>query len=195
MPLRAGICTSGTLGIATMQAPIVAPGESRALAGLMKPTSASGEEPLSMTAPASSAKPAVPAVRHLLETSLYVRDPARTQEFYQRLFGFPLAFADARLSVLALPGPAVLLLFRKDAHARPSETPGGAIPGHGGSGQLHLCFAIEAADLAPWEGRLAALAIPVESRVRWPRGSESLYFRDPDEHLIELATPGLWPNY
>ena len=22
-----------------------------------------------------------------------------------------------------------------------------------------------------------------------------VYFRDPDGHLVELATPGLWPNY
>ena len=26
-------------------------------------------------------------------------------------------------------------------------------------------------------------------------GGESLYFRDPDGHLLELVTPGLWPNY
>ena len=31
--------------------------------------------------------------------------------------------------------------------------------------------------------------------MKWPRGGESLYFRDPDGHLVELATPGLWANY
>ena len=30
---------------------------------------------------------------------------------------------------------------------------------------------------------------------KWPRGGESVYFRDPDGHLLELATPGLWPGY
>ncbi|MFN0129142.1 MAG: hypothetical protein ACKV19_20930 [Verrucomicrobiales bacterium] len=34
--------------------------------------------------------------------------------------------------------------------------------------------------------------IPVESRIRWPGGATSLYFRDPDGHAVELATPGLW---
>ncbi|MDA8051261.1 MAG: VOC family protein [Rhodospirillales bacterium] len=146
-----------------------------------------------MTASAPPGKP--PLVRHLLETSLYVEDPARAQEFYQRLFGFPLAFADQRLSALALPGPAVLLLFRRDAFTKPGRTPGGLVPAHGGAGHLHLCFAIDAADLAVWQERLTTLGVPIESRVHWPRGSESLYFRDPDNHLLELATPGLWPDY
>jgi catechol 2,3-dioxygenase-like lactoylglutathione lyase family enzyme len=35
----------------------------------------------------------------------------------------------------------------------------------------------------------------VESRVTWLRGGTSLYFRDPDGHSLEVATPGLWPNY
>jgi catechol 2,3-dioxygenase-like lactoylglutathione lyase family enzyme len=31
--------------------------------------------------------------------------------------------------------------------------------------------------------------------MEWPRGGTSLYFRDPDGHLVELATPGLWSIY
>lgn len=27
------------------------------------------------------------------------------------------------------------------------------------------------------------------------RGGCSVYFRDPDGHLLELATPGVWINY
>ena len=25
--------------------------------------------------------------------------------------------------------------------------------------------------------------------------AESIYFRDPDAHLLELVTPGIWANY
>ena len=53
--------------------------------------------------------------------------------------------------------------------------------------------AVAAADLPAWEARLAAQGVPIEGRTQWPRGSTSIYFRDPDGHLLELATPGLWP--
>ena len=35
----------------------------------------------------------------------------------------------------------------------------------------------------------------LEGRTEWPRGGVSVYFRDPDGHLLELATPGLWEGY
>jgi catechol 2,3-dioxygenase-like lactoylglutathione lyase family enzyme len=51
-------------------------------------------------------------------------------------------------------------------------------------------------ELAAWEQRLKAEDIAIEGRTKWPRGGESIYFRDPEDgHLLELATPGLWPGY
>jgi catechol 2,3-dioxygenase-like lactoylglutathione lyase family enzyme len=29
----------------------------------------------------------------------------------------------------------------------------------------------------------------------WDRGGRSLFFHDPDGHLLELVTPGIWPEY
>ena len=73
--------------------------------------------------------------------------------------------------------------------------PGGTIPPHDGSGPLHVAFAIGAEELFQWEERLRDRAIAIEGRTDWPRGGRSIYFRDPDGHLLELATPGLWRNY
>jgi catechol 2,3-dioxygenase-like lactoylglutathione lyase family enzyme len=60
---------------------------------------------------------------------------------------------------------------------------------------VHYALAIAAADLPAWEARLAAKGVPIEGRTDWPRGGRSVYFRDPDGHLGELATPGIWPIY
>ena len=134
----------------------------------------------------------MPAVSGVLETSLYVDDIARSQAFYQRLFGFAVLFADDRLCALNVANRQVLLLFRKGGTTEPILTPGGIIPPNDGDGQLHFAFAIAAAELPAWESWLAAQGVPIDSTVRWERGGTSLYFSDPDEHLVELATPGIW---
>lgn len=135
-----------------------------------------------------------PRVSCVLETSLYVADLERAREFYQRVFGFEPFMCDSRMCALGVPGEQVLLLFRHGMTDEPAPAPGGFIPPHHGQGALHLCFAIPYGELAAWETHLRAHDIPVESRLRWPRGGTSLYFRDPDGHSLEVATPGLWPN-
>jgi catechol 2,3-dioxygenase-like lactoylglutathione lyase family enzyme len=42
---------------------------------------------------------------------------------------------------------------------------------------------------------LTAAGVSLEGRTEWPRGGVSVYFRDPDDHLLEIATPGLWGGY
>lgn len=92
-------------------------------------------------------------------------------------------------------GRGVLLLFVRGGTLEPVETPGGTIPPHDGSGPFHVAFAIHETQLAPWKAHLSVHGVPIESTTDWPRGGQSLYFRDPDGHLLELATPGLWKGY
>jgi catechol 2,3-dioxygenase-like lactoylglutathione lyase family enzyme len=136
----------------------------------------------------------MPEIRGVLETSLYVSELERSRSFYTRLFGFRVMHQDQRFCALEVCGRHVLLLFHKDENGA-VETPGGLIPSHSGRGSLHLAFAIGRDDLDAWDRRLDQQEIPIESRVTWPRGGKSLYFRDPDDHLIELVTPGVWPMY
>lgn len=136
-----------------------------------------------------------PEIQGFLESALYVADLAAARDFYQRLLGASTLLEGDRLVALALPGPGVLLLFRRGASEEALATPGGMVPGHGASGVQHVAFAITQESVAGWRAHLQALAITVESEVHWPRGGTSLYLRDPDGHSIELATPGLWATY
>jgi catechol 2,3-dioxygenase-like lactoylglutathione lyase family enzyme len=136
-----------------------------------------------------------PRLQGVLETSLYVSDLERSRAFYTGLFSFPILLQDDRFCALGVSGRQLLLLFRKDASVAPVATPGGTIPSHGGQGQLHLAFAIGRDEFDAWERWLQSHGMPVESTVGWKRGGKSLYFRDPDGHLLELATPGVWAIY
>lgn len=138
---------------------------------------------------------AVPRLSHILETALYVADLDISGAFYQRILGGEPFLRDARMCALGLAGGGVLLLFVRGGSAEPSTTPAGTIPAHDGHGTLHVAFAIPKGELAAWEAHLAAQDVPIESRITWPRGGTSLYFRDPDGHSVEVATPGLWPNF
>jgi len=137
----------------------------------------------------------MPRITGVVETCIHVEDVARSARFYESLFGFPLLAADDRFCAFDVAGRDVLILFRRGGTLDPVYLPGGVIPPHGGSGDLHFALGILAEDLSAWEKKLGEAGIQIESRVKWARGGESLYFRDPDNHLVELATPGIWPNY
>jgi catechol 2,3-dioxygenase-like lactoylglutathione lyase family enzyme len=137
----------------------------------------------------------MPALSAILETVLYVDDLDRAAAFYETVMGLPVLHADGRMRAYDVARRGTLLLFVRGGTLDPVETPGGTIPPHDGSGPLHVAFAIEKAELPEWEAHLAGHAVVVESSTDWPRGARSIYFRDPDGHLLELATPGLWQGY
>jgi catechol-2,3-dioxygenase len=130
----------------------------------------------------------MPLVNGLLETSLYVDDLPRAAEFYQSLFGFAPMVLSERLIALAVREGQVLLLFKKRASLHQNAP-------HDGDGQLHLTFAIAEDEIAAWRLHLREHNIPIEEEIAWPRGGTSLYFRDPEGHLLEVGTPGIWANY
>jgi catechol 2,3-dioxygenase-like lactoylglutathione lyase family enzyme len=139
---------------------------------------------------------AAPPLTGVLETALYVADVERSAAFYQRLFGSRVLLDEpGRMRAIDVAGRQVLLLFRTGASDAENPVPGGIVPPHDASGRMHVCFAIPADALAAWEGHLAGLGVEVVSRVQAERGSTCLYLRDPDGHLVELATPGLWETY
>jgi catechol-2,3-dioxygenase len=138
---------------------------------------------------------AAPRLTGVIETALYVDDLAGAARFYEDVLGLPALTSDKRFRAYDVGGRSVLLLFQRGATLETVRLPGGTIPPHDGHGPLHVAFAVPAEDLAAWTRRLEERGIAIEGRTIWPRGGESLYLRDPDGHLLEFATPGLWAIY
>ncbi len=136
-----------------------------------------------------------PNLERIIETALYVDDLERAADFYLNILELPVLFRDARLQAFSVGGQNVLLLFQRGASLETTRLPGGTIPPHDGRGPLHIAFAIAAEALPAWEARLSRHNIAIEGRTKWARGGHSIYFRDPDGNLLELATPGLWKIY
>lgn len=140
---------------------------------------------------------AAPPIHGVVETILYVDDLERATAFYRDAIGLkPMTAHDARFQSFDAGANRVLLLFKRGATLTPQpvET-GGVIPPHDGHGPHHVAFGIAAADYDAWCARLRARGVAIESETKWARGGRSVYFRDPDQHLVELVTPGIWPNY
>lgn len=122
---------------------------------------------------------------HLAETSLNVENLERSRQFYQRVFGLKVLLEEDRLVGLELPGSAVLML---------SAGYGPKYPAQAGEISTHLSFSVAAHALQEWERHLMMNGVVIESRVMQADGGISLYFRDPDEHSLEVATSALSPQ-
>ncbi|MFO1134498.1 MAG: VOC family protein [Rhodoblastus sp.] len=139
-----------------------------------------------------------PSLRGVLKRSLYVEDLRAPAAFWEETIGLEAARSRRR------PGsrlrrrrefgaPAV----RRGATLKTVRMPGGTIPPHDEAGSLHVAFAggeVTRRNWPKWEERLGSAGVEIEGRADWPRGGNGVYFRDPDGHLVEFATPGLWPT-
>lgn len=137
----------------------------------------------------------MPKLAGVIETALYVDDLPRAIAFYRDSLDLTTLNEDARFAAFDVGGRSVLLLFKRGATLETVHLPGGTIPPHDGHGPLHIAFSVTSDELQAWETRLAEQGIAIEARTAWPRGGHSIYFRDPDNHLLELVTPGVWAIY
>ena len=126
-------------------------------------------------------------LRHVLETSLYAHDLSAARAFYQDVLSLDLLFETDGRHVSFRCGVGVLHVFHPDT-SQASDT----MPPHGATGPGHVAFAVDAAALDDWAARFAAHDVPIEDRMTWPQGGDSLYVRDPAGNSIELAPLGIW---
>lgn len=133
------------------------------------------------------------------------RSLPRSVEFYRDVLalGEP-SFSSERLAVFPL-SQTTLILFQRGQTHRDSVLALGTIPGHGldpssESDQInlktHFALAVEKKDeVDQWETRFRENKVEILGKVEWPGGGKSVYFQDPDGHVGEIASRGIWPHY
>ena len=128
-------------------------------------------------------------VAKVIETGIYSEDLEKAEKFYTTILGLDVVSKQLPRHVFLSAGKSMLLIFN------PRETlkGGGGIPTHSASGPAHFAFEIEPQDYDLWKLRLTDNKIKIESEVVWDGRSKSIYFRDPDNHSVELMTKGFWP--
>jgi catechol 2,3-dioxygenase-like lactoylglutathione lyase family enzyme len=136
-----------------------------------------------------------PRIDGLLETALYVDDMARSVAFFRDVLGLDVMLEGERLTAFDAGRQGVLLVFARGMSAEDMVSERGVVPGHDGRGPLHMAFAIAEDSYEDWRTHLTDAGVTMRGEMHWPRGGRSLYFEDPDGHVLELATPGLWPTY
>jgi catechol 2,3-dioxygenase-like lactoylglutathione lyase family enzyme len=127
-------------------------------------------------------------VQNILETSLYVDDLPRAEQFYRDVLGFTLVGSQTQRHVFFRCGRQMLLLFNPLVSREPDEQ----FPPHGAFGPGHVAFGVAEHSLERWSARLAERGVAIERVLDWPQGGRSLYFRDPAGNLVELTTPRIW---
>jgi catechol 2,3-dioxygenase-like lactoylglutathione lyase family enzyme len=131
----------------------------------------------------------MPALECVMESTLYVTDLERGIAFYRDVLGLRLMseFDDERGAAFAV-GPTVLLLFRADVSLRPH-----GLPTHGATGTGHVAFRVRPEEIPAWREHLRARGVVIEQEHSFDGNPPSLYFRDPDGNLLEIAVASIWP--
>jgi catechol 2,3-dioxygenase-like lactoylglutathione lyase family enzyme len=126
-------------------------------------------------------------ITKIKETCLYVEGLEKTKSFYTEVMGFPvISFVENR-HVFFRAGASVLLCFLPESTRNEKE-----LPPHFGSGQLHVAFEVPPDQYAKWKADLSAKGVKIEYEQFWFDDIYSIYFRDPDNHLLEIIPEGMW---
>lgn len=163
-----------------------------------------------------------PPLSHILETVLYTKSLPAARHFYSTVLHLtPIPSMSSPRGQGYTLGPSVLLIFAlgettSDLILDPAK-PDNIIPRHAPSEHIidvlkddrkapvgatsnalrqHYCFAVETVEeVREWEGYLRECGVEVMSTMEWESGARSVYFKDPDEHVGEILSRGIWPNW
>jgi len=126
-------------------------------------------------------------IRQIKENCLYVKNLKRTLDFYHRKLGLILMSHVEGRHIFFRAGSSVLLCFLPEVTRAETK-----LPPHYAYGPQHLAFEVEAKEYDLWKKRLQDSSIKIVHEQYWKEERYSVYFNDPDGHLLEIVPTGVW---
>lgn len=130
------------------------------------------------------------SVSEVLESALYVLDLQAAEKFYTEVLGLTFYAKMEGRHLFLRCGNRMVLLFNAEATAVSAGGPKDA-PTHGAKGEGHLAFAAKDSEIDQWKRHLARNGVEIEKEIR-SRNGRAIYFRDPSQNSLEIASPRIW---
>ena len=132
-------------------------------------------------------------LKGIAETCMYATNLEETECFYREVLDFEVVMKEENRHVFFKCGDDMLLLFNPEHTGnKQTDVDGSKIPLHGAMGAVHIAFSVEPNTFNTLKEHLLAHGISIESEVKWPNHSLSLYFRDPAGNSLEVVTENMW---
>lgn len=126
-------------------------------------------------------------IQKIKETCLYVNNLDNTQNFYYNKLGLPIISRKEDAFIFFRAGSDVLLCFIND-YAQSQEH----LPAHFAEGKIHFAFEVKVEDYPMWKDKIIGVGIEITHEQEWKNNLMSFYFEDPDGHILEIVSEGIW---
>jgi catechol 2,3-dioxygenase-like lactoylglutathione lyase family enzyme len=118
---------------------------------------------------------------------LYVTDLEKSKGFYHGILQLPVISHVEDNHIFFRAGSSVLLCFLPEKSKIQHEP-----PAHYAYGQQHIAFEVSTEVYDQTISFLREKNIEMNYEHTWPNGQKSMYFEDPDGHVLEIVPSGLW---
>ena len=126
-------------------------------------------------------------ITQIKETCLYSKHLEETKEFYTEYLGLKVFHYELGKHLFLRAGSSMLLFFNPE-DSKLKITP----PPHYGNGKMHVAFEIPISDYESVKQSMVNSGIHITHEEIWSESNRSFYFNDPNGHVLEIVTPGLW---
>ncbi|KKA17573.1 hypothetical protein T310_8489 [Rasamsonia emersonii CBS 393.64] len=98
------------------------------------------------------------------------------------------------------PSESIVSALLSKTHKSSSSSSNSSKNAEGDGGNVHLkqhfCLAVkDPEDVAQWDAHLQKEGVRILGRMTWDRRGKSVYFEDPDGHVGEIGSRGIWAHY